>query len=91
MTVPPWAPAVQRLPDGQWQPLLLAADPVPTEEQARELAEYLVRQLDARLRDVAAQLDASTGSLLTTDAAVPAVSTVAGSAAPMQTPVFTSA
>jgi hypothetical protein len=58
--IPPWAPAVQRLPDGRWQPLLLAADPVPTEEQARELAEYLVRQLDARLRDVGRQLDAAT-------------------------------
>ncbi len=70
--VPPWAPAVQQLPDGRWQPLLLAADPVPTEEQARELAWYLVRQLDARLPDVAAQLDACAGSPMTaSEAAAP--------------------
>ncbi len=72
MNVPPWAPAVQRLPDGQWQPVLLVTDPVPTEEEAHELALYLVRQLDARLRDVGAQLDASTAYLsITTAASVP--------------------
>ncbi len=81
MTVPPWSPAVQRLADGRWQPLLLAADPVPTEEQARELAWYLVRQLDARLPDVAAQLDACTGSL----------STASEAAASVPLPAFTSA
>lgn len=65
--IPPWAAAVQQLSDGRWQPLLIAADPVPSEAQARELSEYLCRQLDARLRDVGRQLDAATCA----DAAAP--------------------
>ncbi len=82
MTVPPWSAAVQQLADGRWQPLLLITDAVSTEAEARELAEYLVRQLDARMRDVGRRIDVSTEST-----SVP----TALEAASVPTPAFTSA
>lgn len=85
MSVPPWSPAVQRLPNGQWQPLLLITDLVASEEEAHELAWFLLRQLDARLPDVAAQLDAST------DSAAPVPTAVPKAAAAVPAPEFTSA
>ncbi len=70
MTVPPWAPVVSRLPDGQWQAALLVGDPLPSEEAANKLARFVCGHADRRLRDVAAQIDAT--SATEAAAAVPA-------------------
>ncbi len=67
VTVPPWMPDVQRLPDGTWQPLLRVGEPVATPDEARERALFLTRHADARLRDVAAHLDAPLNPPTTSD------------------------